>query len=127
MGQPVKLSATLILDARLTSQISQRSIAGQIEYWARIGRAIEPLLQGVHALALSQAGSAMPLSDCLATVDSPAGRTRLATHLETLPYPHYEPAPEAPGLLLRTTADGQRTLGRFVRREFTPVTPPLAE
>ena len=51
MSQPVKLSTSLILDARLTSEITERSIAGQIEFWARLGRAIEPLLQGVQSLA----------------------------------------------------------------------------
>jgi hypothetical protein len=121
MSQPVKLSTSLILDARLTSEVTERSIAGQIEFWARLGRAIEPLLQGVQSLALSRAGTTMPLSECLASVDSAAGRKRLAAYLQNQPYPHYEPAPDAPGLLIRTDASGQRALGRFVRREFKVV------
>jgi len=121
MSQPVKLSTSLILDARLTSEITERSIAGQIEFWARLGRAIEPLLQGAQSLALSRAGATMPLSDCLASVDSAAGRERLAAYLHSQPYPHYEPAPDTAGLLIRTDASGQRALGRFVRREFTVV------
>ena len=44
----------------------------------------------------------------------------LLEHLKTLPYPHYAPA-DAPGLLIRTTADGKRTVGRFVKRNFQPV------
>jgi hypothetical protein len=51
-------------------------------------------------------------------VDSPAGRHRVAGFLRTQPYPHYEPAPAAPGLLVRIEADGNRTLGRFVNRQF---------
>ena len=47
MSQPVKLSDVLVLDARLTGQIGERSITGQIEYWANLGRAIEPLLRGI--------------------------------------------------------------------------------
>lgn len=121
MSQPVKLSTSLILDARLTSEITERSIAGQIEFWARLGRAIEPLLQGVQSLVLSRAGSAMPLSECLASVDSATGRQRLRAYLQSQPFPHYEPAPEAPGLLIRTEANGKRALGRFVRREFKVV------
>jgi hypothetical protein len=46
MSQPVKLSDALVLDARLTAEAAERSIAGQIEYWAQLGRAIDPLLQG---------------------------------------------------------------------------------
>ena len=118
MSQPVKLSTSLILDARMTSEITERSIAGQIEFWARLGRAIEPLLRGVQSLALSRAGSAQPLSECLASVASGTGRERLSAYLQSQPYPHYEPAPDAPGLLIRTEANGKRALGRFVRREF---------
>jgi hypothetical protein len=50
MSQPVKLSDELVLDARLTGEIAERSIAGQIEFWANLGRAIEPLVSGAHAL-----------------------------------------------------------------------------
>ena len=117
MSQPVKVSDALILDARLTGEIAERSIAGQIEFWARLGRAIEPLLRGNTALALRRAGDAKPLSECLRSVDSPEGRQRVGEHLNKLPYPHYEPA-ESPGLLVRIESNGKRTVGRFVNREF---------
>jgi hypothetical protein len=117
MSQPVKVSDTLVLDARLTGEIAERSIAGQIEFWARLGRAIEPLLRGDKALALRRAGDSQPLSECLRSVDSPAGRQRVAEHLNNLPYPHYESA-ESPGLLVRIESHGKRTIGRFVNREF---------
>ena len=120
MSQPVKLSDKLVLDARLTGEVAERSIAGQIEFWAKLGRAIEPLLQGVHAIALCRSGAVQPLSACLETVDSPAGRRRVAEHLQTRPFPQYEPS-DSPGLLIRVTADGKRTLGRFVNRRFQTV------
>ena len=126
MSQPVKLSDALVLDARLAGETLERSIAGQVEFWARLGRAIEPLLQGTQALALSRNAAARPLSACLAAVDSPAGRSRVAAFLQTQPYPHYEPAPNSPGLLVRIEADGKRTLGRFVNRQFKVVKPKLA-
>lgn len=119
MSQPVKLSDALVLDARLTAEIAERSIAGQIEYWARLGKALEPLLLGDQALALSRAGSVKPLSACLQSVASPEGRQRLAEHLAAQPFPHYEPVPNASGLLVRIEADGTRTVGRFVNRRFT--------
>jgi hypothetical protein len=121
MSQPVKLSDALVLDARLAGEILQRSIAGQVEFWARLGRAIEPLLDGAQALALCRAGAARPLSACLETVDSPEGQHRVATFLQTQPYPHYEAAPGPPGLLVRIEADGTRTVGRFVNRKFKAV------
>jgi hypothetical protein len=120
MSQPVKLSDGLVLDARLTGEVAERSIAGQIEFWAKLGRAAEPLLQGVQVMALSRAGGARALSECLETVDTPEGRRRVADHLEALSFPHYEAA-ETPGLLVRTCADGKRSVGRFVNRRFEVV------
>jgi len=118
MSQPVKVSDALILDARLMGEATQRSIAGQIEFWARLGRAIETLLRGDQMLALCKLGKAKPLSACLKSINSAEGRQRLAEHLESLPFPHYEPAPEARGLLVRIEANGKRTTGRFVNRKF---------
>jgi hypothetical protein len=120
MSQPVKLSDDLVLDARVIGKITRRSIAAQVEYWAGLGRAIELVLQGRQALALSQVAAARPLSECLDSVDTPEGRHRLAEVLQSRPYPHYEPAPSSPGLLVRVEQDGTRTLGRFVHREFQP-------
>jgi hypothetical protein len=120
MSQPVKVSDALVLDARLTGKVAERSIAGQIEFWARLGRAIEPLLRGDKALALRRSGDYKPLSECLLSVDSPEGRHRVFKHLKTRPYPHYEPA-DSPGLLVRIESNGKRTTGRFVNREFQAV------
>jgi hypothetical protein len=120
MSQPVKVSDALLLDARVAGELVERSIAGQIEFWAKIGRALEPLLRGDHVLALCRAGNVKPLSACLESVDSAAGRKRVVEHLKTRPYPHYEAA-ATPGLLVRTEADGERMEGRFVNRQFQPV------
>jgi hypothetical protein len=124
MSQPVKVSDALVLDARLMGEVSQRSIAGQIEFWARLGRAIETLLRGDQMLALCKAGKAKPLSACLKAMEATEGRRRLAEHLNSLPYPHYEAAPGAPGLLIRIEANGKHTTGRFVHRKFQPVKVP---
>jgi hypothetical protein len=118
MGQPVKLSDSLILDARLVGKVAERSIAGQIEFWARVGKAVEPMLRGDRALRLKQRGEAVPLSKLLETVDSRAGRDRLKAQQSARPFPHFEPARGRPGLLVRIDAKGKRTVGRFVNREF---------
>ncbi len=120
MGQPVKLSDSLVVDARLAGGVAERSLAGQIEFWARLGRALEPLLKFDALLALKRSGDQRPLSECIGSVDSEAGRRRTAAYLETRPYPHFEPAPDRPGLLVKIDEDGTRTLGRFVNRQFQP-------
>jgi len=121
MSQPVKLSDELALDARATAQLAERSIAGQIEFWAQLGRAIEPLLRGDRAIALRQAGNLRPLSKAVSEVDSEAGRQRVSAFLNSRPFPHFEPAPDKPGFLIRIDDDGTRTLGRFVNRKFQTV------
>lgn len=120
MSQPVKLSNELVIEARVAGEVLQRSIARQVEFWARLGQAVEPFLQGRQVQALSQNAPTSSLSACLDSVDSPEGRRRVADYLRSQPYPHYEPAPDGRGLLVRIEADGRRTVGRFVKREFRP-------
>lgn len=118
MSQPVKLSDELVCDARAVAKISDRSIAGQIEFWAQLGRSLEPLLRGDRALALRQSGAVRPLSEAIASVDSDAGRKRVRDFLQAQPYPHFETVPGAPGLLKKIDEDGTQTIGRFVNRRF---------
>ena len=70
MGQPVKLSDPLVSDARIVGRLMERSIAGQVEFWARLGQAMEPMLDGAQVLTLCQTARALPLSSCLETVDT---------------------------------------------------------
>jgi hypothetical protein len=121
MSQPVKLSESLVLEARLAGDAVERSIAGQVEFWARLGRSVELLLDGQHVLALCRNAGARPLSACLESVDSPEGRQRVADLLESGPFPHYQSHPDRPGLLVRIEANGRRTVGRFIRRQFQPI------
>jgi hypothetical protein len=121
MSQPVKLSDSLVLDARLAGKTVERSIAGQVEFWARLGRSVELLLEGQQVLALCRNATARPLSACLKSVDSPEGRQRVADWLESGPFPHYQSHPDRPGLLVRIDANGKRTVGRFVNRQFQPI------
>lgn len=121
MSQPVKLSDSLVLDARLAAEVVQRSIAGQVEFWARLGRSVDLLLEGQQVMHLCRNGAAQPLSACLEAVDSPQGRFRVAAFLQTQPFPRYRPHPGKPGLLERIDEDGSRVVGRFVNRQFKPV------
>jgi hypothetical protein len=121
MSQPVKLSDALVLDARIAGQVQERSIAGQVEFWAKLGRSVDLLLDGRQVLALRRSGEAQPLSEALASVDTPAGRKRVEDVLAGRPYPHYKQHAGEPGLLIRTDEDGTQTVGRFVNRVFTAV------
>jgi ParD-like antitoxin of type II ParDE toxin-antitoxin system len=120
MSQPVKLSDSLVLDARLTAEVAQRSIAGQIEFWAALGRAVEPILRGREAFALRKSGAARPLSECLGSVDSLEGHCRVVDYLNSRSFPHYEADADRPDLLIQIEENGTRTRGRFTNRRFVP-------
>ncbi len=121
MGQPVKLSDALVDDARAVVPFSQRSIAGQIEFWAGLGKSVEPLLRGDRALSLQMAGGDRSLSQLLSEVDTAKGRKRVEATLSKRPYPHYKPVPGHPDLVRRIEEDGSETVGRFVGRDFEAV------
>jgi hypothetical protein len=118
MSQPVKLSDALVLDARLAAEVQERSIAGQVEFWAKLGRSMEMLMGGDQVLMLCRTIGARPLSELVAKVGTPSGREMLKAHLESEPYPHFEAHPTLPGMLIRTEANGETSIGRFVNREF---------
>lgn len=119
MGHPVKLADELVGDARVVAKTVRRSLNSQIELWASLGEALEPLLQGHQVIALLRANAAKPLSECLDSVDTPAGRRRVSDYLSKQPFPRYEAA-GAKGRLVRIQADGTREAGRFVSGVFTP-------
>ncbi|MGA2350608.1 MAG: hypothetical protein ABSF70_09275 [Terracidiphilus sp.] len=121
MSQPVKLSDGLVLDARIAGEAQERSIAGQVEFWAKLGRFMELLLDGRQVLTLCRNASVQPLSEALASVDTRAGRKRVEDLLENGPYPHFKQHPDHAGLLVRTDKNGEQTVGRFVNRLFTTV------
>ncbi len=106
---------------RAIVQFSQRSIAGQIEFWAGLGKSIEPLLRGDRTFMLQAAGSERSLSQLIAEVDTATGRQRVESYLSQRPYPHYKPVRGESDLFRRIEADGSEVVGRFVAREFVPV------
>jgi hypothetical protein len=118
MGQPVKISDALILEARTAGEFTDRSIAGQVEFWARLGRGMEMLLTGQQARALGQVGDSESALKRLDTVDTPEGRQRVKDYLASQPYPHYFAHPEMRGMLIREDEDGHMVVGRFINREF---------
>lgn len=60
MPQPVKLSDPLINAARTVAPDADRSIAGQIEHWARLGQAAERVLSTDESLQFKREGGATP-------------------------------------------------------------------
>ena len=67
----VKLPSTLVQQARLAAQPLRRSVAGQVEYWATLGRIVE------------QSGlTAQEARDAIEGYEAQARKTRLADTLD---------------------------------------------
>lgn len=110
-----------MLDARVAAEAQERSIAGQVEFWAKLGQAVEPLLSSTQVLELRRTGRVKPLSELVASVQTREGRARTKAYLESRPYPHYRQFPGKARVYIRTAADGTETVGRFLNRAFVAV------
>ena len=82
MGMPVKLSDDLVASARKEAASTDRSITGQIEHWAKIGRSVETVLrhQDVQALKGVAAGRS---SDAPGATGRPGGVGEVGDRKET--------------------------------------------
>lgn len=107
------------MDARIAAASMERSIAGQVEFWARIGKAVESVATGRQMAMLQETGQ-LPLAEIVATVNQTEGRARLKAYLESRPFPRFTPHPELEGTFVREDQDGTRTVGRFQRGIFEP-------
>lgn len=128
MPHAVKLSDALIAEAREAADLGNRSVAGQIEHWARLGRAVEqdlasPALREVTLQAAADQPAAGSLGARLgAALDAalhPDARTAFAAELAGRV--RYGTDPAFPGYLVRDEPDGNRTPGRYVGRQFRPL------
>ncbi|MGC8540446.1 MAG: TA system antitoxin ParD family protein [Steroidobacteraceae bacterium] len=122
MSQSVKLSGSLISEARSAIKGRERSVSAQVEYWAKMGQAIESILRVPQAASLRHQSKVPAIFAGLGSADSPAGRRRVRQILKSRPFPHYTAHPRKAGLLIRIDADGKRSTGQFINRRFEPIT-----
>lgn len=119
---PVKLSGELVEEARTSATLFHRSLTGQIEHWATIGRAIESQLPG-DALSrlLARMGGTMKISR---VADADQRRQIVTVLAEFLSQtaedgswlreisargvPLYGSEPGEPGVIVRLNPDGSR-------------------
>lgn len=126
----IKVSAEFAEVARAAARAADRSLTGQLEHWAKLGRAAESILPVPTATALKQsAGCPASLEDAslreqiLAAlgdfrelpVDEKRARLGLGSRLR------FEPDPANSNGVIRIAADGTRTHGTLHGRTFTPL------
>lgn len=132
MGLSVKLSDDLVRSARLEVETSERSIAGQIEHWAKLGRSVESALNHPAVVALKRGDGnlrqAFPnetqreqVRHTLETMAASTDRTPIQQMLAEKTTPIYGTDSAYPGLIVRFDLNGAKTPGHFINRQFVPV------
>ncbi|GAC1466857.1 MAG: hypothetical protein PVSMB1_16040 [Gemmatimonadaceae bacterium] len=127
MGMPVKLSDELVASARKEAASTDRSITGQIEHWAKIGRSVETVLRHQDVLALKRSPADATLTvparravqAVLKRLVADKNRGTLASRLKAGRVV-YQSDPAGSGLTERVSPDGTRTVGRLANRRFIP-------
>src|SRR6516165_9143371 len=125
MGMPVKLSDELVEAARREAASTDRSITGQIEHWVKIGRSVEKVLRHQDLQVLKRAPADLTLTAPMRqAVEAALARAIAGTDRRALGHrikagrTVYQADPRGSEMIERIDADGSRTLGRLVNRQF---------
>lgn len=126
----VKIGAELVGEAREAAETDNRSLTGQIEHWARLGRSVERILSPPMISALKKSGgdpskitdeeTRRQLLDTIKALRENPPFAETATYLRSLDGPVYEADPDDPSRIVRVESDGTRTRGRLSGRVFEP-------
>lgn len=126
----VRVSGDLVGAARDTAVWSGRSVAGQIEHWAMLGRAIDAALPAAGATVLKKLATRPAAEDSAHAAAQVLGvLVALRQHIPSAPVAEalrsehefrFESDPANPDRILRVDRQGVRTPGRMVKRKFIP-------
>lgn len=129
-SKPLRLSVDLVSEAETKCHYSKRSVPMQIEYWAHIGSVIEEFLTPKDVDALMQGRAEVHVAPKLSPPvdlssvfdqleqDRASGKLhdKVVTSKEW-----FEASSDRPGHLVKVSADGKRTVGKFENGEFKAV------
>ncbi len=125
----IKVSPALAEVAPAAAADADRSLTGQIEHWARLDKAIEPLFNTPTIAALKKSGgdlSALEDEQEKARVLEALERFRLTSRelvrdqLGLAQKTLIQPDPDHPGHYIRTNPDGTREHGVLEGHQFIP-------
>lgn len=122
MSETIELTDGFAAEARIAAAAMDRTIASQVEFWARLGMSLDRIMNDGQFSRKPEPGQAARLSHILETIDKPEGRARLKAYLESRPKPHFLAHPELAGVMVKIDVDDSRVAGRFMNRQFIPLT-----
>jgi hypothetical protein len=121
MTIPLRIDSKLVHRARSAGALADRTPTAQIEHWAKLGIALEPVLSGGSIARVKQAARIEDLGQIVAISQTAAGQERVRALIQQHGGPVYEADPEDPTLVVERRPDGTYRRGRFENRQFRPV------
>jgi hypothetical protein len=130
MARAVKVSDELVSEAAAEARVMERSTAGQIEHWARIGRAIErspnfshrrvkECLSGRRAFqALQEEEQAVVTAETRRALSNLPPDPEFAKELRKSGVASHGTDPRFPGKIIEVRPDGTRYAGTFQEGRF---------
>lgn len=125
MGMPLKISDDLVHAAREEAKVASRSATGQIEHWAKIGRAVELVMTHTELLGLkslhgvfASAPRREEVKSLLERLVNDTQRDEVRALIRAAGGPVYETDPAYPGQIIQVSQDGTRKVGRLKGRRF---------
>lgn len=128
-SSPMRLEQALVQAATAAGENYKRSAAGQIEYWAEIGRAVERVLDPESIIAVQSglakikleltSGEPIEPDAVFDNLESDRRQASLASEV-TGSEVVYQASHARPGLLEQISADGKIIIGQFRDGQFVP-------
>ena len=125
---PVKLSGALIQLARSNADLDDRSVASQVEHWARLGQKMERILpldliqQVKNADSLSISDGERVYAAITAFFSNPKKAELVSAAIFQNGHPAYEGDPLDHDGIVQVWPNGDRVRGSMVNRQFVPKT-----
>ena len=125
---PVKLSGALIQSARSSADLDDRSVASQVEHWARLGQKMERILpldliqQVKNANSLSISDGERVYAAITAFFSNPKKAELVSASIFQNGHPAYEGDPLDHDGIVQVWPNGDRVRGSIVNRQFVPKT-----
>jgi hypothetical protein len=123
----VKISSELAALSKAAAEASDRSLTGQIEHWAKLGRAVETQLSAAASIALKASGgdlsrvaddglreSIRRAMDAFDALPRQLARQQLGIDQQA----RFEPNPQKPGTFVRISPDGSLAVGTLEMGRF---------
>ena len=118
---PLRIDTELVNQARTTGSLFERPLTAQIEFWAKLGRAIEAVLTGESVATVKQIARVDKIDEVLAMTRTERGRGKARAVIARHKGPVYGVDPASPAVMIETQPDGTVQRGKFVNRKFVPL------